>query len=233
VKSLLSVESLGVTLGGKAVLKSASAWAREGQITVLLGRNGSGKSTLLKASLGLVALDFGAVRFGPETYLKPNLHELARQGLFFLPDQGLLSRRRTLGWHLSALRRRFPDEFRHQLPSSLAAEPLMGKKSWQLSGGEKRRAGMTLAWSRGPSCLLADEPLAGLAPLDQERIGETLRSLAAEGCAVLLTGHDVRPLLDLAHQVVWMAGGTTHGLGSSEDARVNEQFQREYLGEGL
>jgi ABC-type lipopolysaccharide export system ATPase subunit len=106
----------------------------------------------------------------------------------------------------------------------------MEKESWEMSGGEERKAGMALAWVRGPTCLLADEPLAGLAPRDQEVVADMIRVMADEGCAVIATGHDVRPLFDLADEIVWMVAGTTHGIGSSDDARAHEQFRREYLG---
>ena len=202
---------------GNAVLKSASVWAAPGQITVLLGRNGCGKTTLFRAALGLVARDFGTVRFGSRTFQRPRLHELSRIGLFFLPDSGLLSRRHTLGRHVSFLRSSFPGEARDRFPAQLGLNKLWEKTVWQMSGGEERRAELALAWCRRPSCLLADEPLAGLAPKDQESIAGVLRTLADEGCALVLTGHDVRPLMEVADRIVWMVAGTTHGIGSPED----------------
>ncbi len=227
---LFAAESMGVSFLENQVLKSASVWARTGRITALLGRNGSGKTTLLRAALGLVRREFGTVRFGPKTFLNPRLHQLARLGLFFLPDGGLLSRRRPLAWHLALLKDRFPTEARTHPPSELCAEDLLNKTRWKMSGGEERKAEFALAWTRRPSCLLADEPLAGIAPADQERVSGVMRSMAREGCAIVLTGHDVRPILDLADQVVWMVAGTTHGLGTPEEARNHDQFRREYLG---
>lgn len=230
---LFVAESMGVSFLGNQILKSASVWARPGRITALLGRNGSGKTTLLRAALGLVRLEFGTVRFGSMAFLEPRLHQLARLGLFFLPENGLLSRRRSLEWHLTLLRTRFPSDARTHLPSELGAEDLMKKTRWEMSGGEERKAELTLAWTRGPSCLLADEPLAGLAPIDQERVSAVMRSMAQDGCAIVLTGHDVRPILALADQVVWMVAGTTHGVGTPEEARNHDQFRKEYLGPGF
>jgi len=229
---LFVAESIGVSFYGNAVLKSASVWASPGQITAVMGRNGSGKTTLFRAALGLVSREFGAVRFGSRSFLTPHLHRLARLGLFYLPDLGLLSRRHTLGWHLSVLRRRFPTQVKDHVPPSLDVEALMGKKVWAMSGGEERKADLALAWTRNPSCLLADEPLAGLAPKDQELISRVIRTMADEGCAVVVTGHDARPLMELADQIIWMVAGTTHGIGSPEGARNHDQFRREYLGPG-
>ncbi|MGD2120913.1 MAG: ATP-binding cassette domain-containing protein [Gemmatimonadota bacterium] len=229
---LFVAESMGVSFVGRAVLKSASVWAYPGKVTVLLGRNGSGKTTLFKAALGLVSREFGTVRLHGQSHLKPKLHQLAGEGLFYLPDRGLLSRRRTLGKHLSLIRQRFPQDYSEGLPEGLDADPLMQKSVWEMSGGEERRAEVALAWARQPSCLLADEPLAGISPKDQEIVGSILRALADNGCAVVLTGHDVRPLMAIADNIVWMVAGTTHGIGTPAEARVHEQFRREYLGPG-
>lgn len=226
-------ESMGVSFLGRAVLKSASAWASPGQVTVILGRNGSGKTTLFRAALGLVSRDFGTVRFGSKTYVRPCLHRLAEAGLFYLPDSGLLSRRRSLVWHLSLVRRRYPLVAEDRVPPALGVEDLMKKTIWEMSGGEERKAELALAWTRKPSCLLADEPLAGLAPIDQEAVSRVIRMMTDEGCATVVTGHDVRPLLELADRVIWMASGTTHGLGTPEEARNHDQFRKEYLGPGF
>ena len=154
-------------------------------------------------------------------------------GLFYLPDAGLLSRRKTLSWHLTQLGDRFPKEVRKQDPPGLDVDPLLRKTVWEMSGGEERRAELSLAWARRPMCLLADEPLAGIAPKDQETVSTVVRAMADEGCAVVITGHDVRPLLALADRIVWMVAGTTHGIGSPSEALVHEQFRREYLGPGF
>ena len=230
---LFVAESMGVSFYGKTVLKSASLWASPGRITAVMGRNGSGKTTLFRAALGLVGRDFGTVTFGSRILLDPRLHQLAMWGLFYLPDSSLLSRRRTLQWHLSLLKTRFPKGVRTGWPQGLEVEPLLKKTSWEMSGGEERRAEFALAWARNSSCLLADEPLAGLAPKDQEVVSGVIRTMADEGCAVVVTGHDVRPLMDLADEIVWMVSGTTHGIGSPGEARNHDQFRREYLGPGF
>lgn len=227
-----TAESFGVSFDGRDVLKSASVWVDRGSVTVLMGRNGCGKTTLIRAALGLGRRDFGTVLFAGRAFPRPRLHVLAPLGLFFLPDRALLSRRRTLRWHLDLLRRKHPEALHRLPPPELHTEPLMDKRPWEMSKGERRRAELSLVWVRNPSCLLADEPLEGLAPRDQESASRIIRDLAGGGCAVLLTGHDVRTLLDAADNVVWMVGGTTHGLGSPDAARNHHQFRKEYLGPG-
>ena len=54
--------------------------------------------------------------------------------------------------------------------------------------------------------------------------------MARQGCAIVITGHEVRQLLNTADDIVWMAAGTTHGMGTPAEAVRHEQFRREYLG---
>ena len=223
-----AVEGVRRTIGGRTVLKSASVWASAGAVTVLLGRNGSGKSTLLRFGAGLAPADQGVVHFAGRAYMRPRLHRMAADGLFWLPDRGLLLPNRSIRQHLDALQWRFGPSAAEDDVLGLAE--LMDRKPGTLSGGERRRAEVALAIRRNPVCLLADEPLAGIAPADQERLVAAFRALAARGCAVVITGHDVPALFAVADEVVWLTAGTTHGLGSVSKAMEHEQFRREYLG---
>ena len=101
----------------------------------------------------------------------------------------------------------------------------------RLSGGETRRAEIALACVRRPRCLLADEPYRGTSPLDAEAITRALRRLAADGCAIVITGHEIGMLFDAADTVAWCASGTTCEFPSVAAAREDWRFQREYLGE--
>jgi ABC-type multidrug transport system ATPase subunit len=231
-RPLFVADSFGKSFGGREVLKAATAWAVPGTITVLFGRNGSGKSTLLKAALGLLHSDFGVLRYDDEAILRPRLHRLARRGLMYLPDRGLLSRRRTLAWHHGLLRRQMKEVPAPGALESVGVEDLLSRAPHEMSGGEVRRAEMSLVLARNPRCLVADEPLAGLAPNDQETISGALRALAGAGCAVLVTGHDVEALMALSDDVVWVVGGTTHWLGPPESARDHFHFRQDYLGPG-
>ena len=77
---------------------------------------------------------------------------------------------------------------------------------------------------------MADEPFLDLSPKDSGHCADVLRNMARDGAAILVTGHEVDVLLDLADDIVWMTAGTTHALGSPADARDHDQFKQEYLG---
>ena len=117
-----------------------------------------------------------------------------------------------------------------EIVDRLGLRNLLDQTPPELSGGERRRAEIAVAWIRAPRCLLADEPFAGIHPSDLDILAGAFKELAREGCAVVITGHEVPQLLEIADDVVWMVAGTTHGLGSPEQAVRHEQFRREYLG---
>jgi lipopolysaccharide export system ATP-binding protein len=227
---LFSADSIGKSFGSRTILKSASVWATEGKITALFGRNGSGKTTLLRIAAGRLRPDHGVVRFDDRAYMHPRLPELASRGLFYLPDRDLLSRRLTVGDQIRAVAWRFGATRLADIMERLGMEKLVGRTPLELSGGERRRAELAAASIRAPRCLLADEPFTGIAPRDAEVVAAAFRVMAQEGCAIIITGHEVPSLMDTADDVIWMAAGTTHGLGTPEQAAQHDQFRREYLG---
>lgn len=229
VTARLAIEGVWKQFGRRPVLRNASAWAYAGAVTVLFGRNGEGKSTLLRCGLGLLRADRGVTIFAGRRRHRPSLAGLARDGLFFLPDRDLLSPQLSVRAQVRGLVNRFPGAAPDQLVGLVREPGHLDRRPWELSGGERRRAELGFAGARVPAALVADEPLRGLAPLDAQAVADYLRLLAAEGCAVLVTGHEARALLDIADHVVWMTGGTTHHLGGRDTALAHDQFRESYL----
>lgn len=229
-RPVFAADSISRSFGDRRVLKSASVWGYEGKITVLFGRNGCGKSTLLKIGAGLLRADQGVIHFGGQSYLHPRLPALASKGLFYLPDRDLLSRRLSVREQLRAVEWRFGGARTGEILNRLGIRDRIDQTPDELSGGERRRAEVAAALIRAPRCLLADEPFLGINPGDGAVLSEAFRALAREGCALVITGHEVRHLLDLADDIVWMTSGTTHALGAPDEAARHEQFRREYLG---
>ena len=89
--TLLVADSVVKSFGGRRVLTAGSLRAVPGQVRVLLGRNGAGKSTLLKIAAGRIRPDGGTVRYGDERFTSVTLRQLARRGVFYLPDHDLFS----------------------------------------------------------------------------------------------------------------------------------------------
>ncbi|MEE8147983.1 MAG: ABC transporter ATP-binding protein [Longimicrobiales bacterium] len=227
---LLTARSIGKSFWWTEVLKAATLWCDAGRITALMGRNGSGKTTLLKIAAGRLRPDYGVVRFGGRVFEHPRAHVLVREGLFYLPDRGLLSHVGTVRDHLEVVCRRFGGGDLESAAEIVGIDGVLDLRPHQLSGGERRRAQLAMLFLRKPTCVLADEPMAGLTPKDRVAVGEMLRLLAREGTGVVVTGHDVPDLFDVADHVTWMVAGTTHQIGTPAEAARHHQFAREYLG---
>jgi ABC-type multidrug transport system ATPase subunit len=228
---LLRADSIGKSLGGRKILASAYLEARAGTVTALVGRNGAGKSTLLKIAAGWIRADHGFVELRGRRHVRPDPAALARDGLLFVPiDRSILCGPYTLGQHADAVEARFGAADRGAVLERLGIAELESARCATFSGGERRRAELALALLRRPACLLLDEPFRGIDPRDVEALQAVIRSLAASGCAVVLTGHEVRPMLAAADAVVWLRDGTTQALGAPAQAEEVWRFRRDYLG---
>lgn len=227
----LVADSIARSFNGRRVLSAASLRAVPGEVRALLGRSGAGKSTLMKVAAGWMSPDSGVVRIDDDARLVWTPSALARLGVFYLPDSGALGTAASVGTQLEMIAERLPGgESPAAAMERLGVSRFAGTRPHLLSGGEQRRADVAAIFVRRPRVLLADEPLRGIAPIDQEMILAAFRDLAGEGCAVVVTGHDVEALLDGVQHVTWCTSGTTYELGSPAAARAHDAFRREYLG---
>ena len=227
---LLVADCVTKSFRGKRILSAGSLRAVPGQLRVLLGRNGAGKSTLLKIAAGWIQPDSGAVHYDGVAFLTARLPTLARSGVFYLPDQDLFSSAFTVRAQLEMLRQQFGGGDIETAAETAGIRARLDQYPHDLSGGERRRAEIAAILVRRPRCLLADEPLRGIAPKDAEDMMRVFTSLAAEGTAVVVTGHEVPTLLASANHVTWCTAGTTYELGPPSAAIQQETFRREYLG---
>jgi ABC-type multidrug transport system ATPase subunit len=230
---VLVADCVTKSFGDRRVLSAGSLRAVPGQVRVILGRNGVGKSTLMKITCGWISADSGIVQLDGRTILRPSLPALARSGVFYLPDHALFSASMPLGQQLGFFEKKFGARSAKEGARLARVDHLLGQHPDTLSGGELRRAELAAVLTRRPRCLIADEPYRGIAPVDHDLLSEILVGMAADGCAVVLSGHDVASLLDAAHHVTWCVAGTTVELGHPDVARANDGFRRDYLGPAL
>jgi ABC-type multidrug transport system ATPase subunit len=229
---VLVADSIGKRYGSRWVLHAATLRLVPGELRALVGRNGAGKSTLLRVAAGLLRADHGVVRCDDAALLQATLPRLARRGLFLLPDHDLLSGSLTLEQHLVLMAKTFGLEPDFGPADAFGLSAHLHKRPHQLSGGETRRAEVAVAAARRPRYLLADEPLRGITPIDCDLLLRVFRDLAASGCAVVVTGHEVGALLDGVDHITWCTDGTTYELGPPAAAVTHARFQQQYLGPG-
>lgn len=228
MREVLVADCIGKRYADRWVLHSATLRATRGELRALLGRNGAGKSTLMRVAAGVIEPDAGSVRFNGLARERVRMPQLAREGLCFVPDRELLSNAFTIREQLlfagpdTSLLASTAD--RLEIASLLEARP------FELSSGERRRAELGFAMMRQPICLLADEPLRNISPIDAELLLQVLKDVAHNGCAVVVTGHEVPALLAHVDHITWCTAGTTYEMGPPFMARTDDRFVRDYLG---
>jgi zinc/manganese transport system ATP-binding protein len=212
---LLRLDKVGVRLGGRQILSGVSFTVAPGQFTGLIGPNGAGKTTLLRVILGLTPPTEGRVLLNgsPKTRQGGGLIGYVPQKLAIDQDMPLRARDvvglgidgNKLGFPLpsASRRRRITDAL-----EAVGAESYADARIGELSGGEQQRVLIAHALIGRPKLLLLDEPLANLDLKSEQGIVSVLARLAHEqGIAVLISAHDLNPLLREIDTVVYVAGG--------------------------
>lgn len=225
----LHAESFVVHRGGRPVLTSAGVAAHPGRVVAICGRNGAGKSSLLEAIVTRTGLVSGLLTLGDQRLTAWSSRDVQRAGGWYWPQRGLLSPAWWLETHASLL----PAPGAVTLTEALAlvggVDHLRRTAVRAMSTGERRMAEAALLLMANPKVVLADEPMAGVAPIVAEHIGEALVRLARSGSAVVLTTHHWWTAEAFADEVAWVTSGTTRSMGSPAEAAANHAFRREYL----
>ena len=213
--NLLRLENIGVRLGGRQILSGVSFSVAPGQFTGLIGPNGAGKTTLLRVILGLQPPTEGRVLLNgsPKTRHGGGLIGYVPQKLAIDQDMPLRARD-VVGLGIDGNKLGFPlpsASRRHQITEALeavGAESYADARIGELSGGEQQRVLIAHALIGRPRLLLLDEPLANLDLKSEQGIVSVLARLAHEqGIAVLISAHDLNPLLREIDTVVYVAAG--------------------------
>jgi zinc/manganese transport system ATP-binding protein len=212
---LLRLEDIGVRLGGRQILSGVSFTVSPGQFTGLIGPNGAGKTTLLRVILGLTPPTEGRVLLNgsPRTRRGGSLIGYVPQKLTIDQDMPLRARDVVgLGIDGNKLGFPLPSASRRQRVTealqAVGAESYADARIGELSGGEQQRVLIAQALIGRPKLLLLDEPLANLDLRSEQGIVSVLARLAHEqGIAVLISAHDLNPLLREIDTVVYVAAG--------------------------
>ncbi len=231
---LLSLDRIGVRLGGREILRDVSFAIRPGEFTGLIGANGAGKTTLLRVILGLQPATSGQVLIdgAPRTARDDSIGYVP-QKLAIEPDMPLRVRDVvSLGLDGNKFGLRLPSRARRELVgdmlTAVGAERYADARVGELSGGEQQRVMIAHALISKPRLLLLDEPLANLDISSEQGIVSVLARLArAEQVAVLLSAHDLNPLMPVMDRIIYVAAGRV-AVGRTDEVVQPEVLSRLY-----
>jgi branched-chain amino acid transport system ATP-binding protein/urea transport system ATP-binding protein len=209
---MLVINHLHAGYGNSQVLNDFSITVPAGEVLALMGRNGMGKTTLLKATMGLLPIAAGEIRFDNHSIVGRASHDIARLGLGYVP-QGreifddftvLENLRLGLMGHASNSQT-LPEQIFSWFP---VLRDRADQRAGSFSGGQQQMLAIARALVSGPKMLLLDEPTEGIQPSLVHDIGLRLREIARDtGLTILLVEQNVDIVRTIADQVIFMENG--------------------------
>ncbi|AGI31939.1 TPA: LPS export ABC transporter ATP-binding protein [Mannheimia haemolytica] len=236
--SVLYAEHLAKSYKQRQVVKDVSLNVKSGEIVGLLGPNGAGKTTTFYMVVGLVRHDHGTIRIDDQDISTLPMHDRAKQGIGYLPQEASIFRRLSVYDNLMSVlqvRKNINDKQRKERAEELITEfhieHIRNSLGQSLSGGERRRVEIARALAANPKFILLDEPFAGVDPISVIDIKKIIVNLKERGLGVLITDHNVRETLDVCERAYIVGSGEMIASGTPQQVLENPDVKRVYLGD--
>jgi branched-chain amino acid transport system ATP-binding protein len=231
---MLSVSGLHAHYGRAHILDDVALEVAAGEVVVLLGRNGAGKSTTMKAIMGLVPPTAGRIRFAGTDMAGREPFEIARHGLGYVPEERRIFTELTVLENLEVGRRPAPPGREAWIPARLfALFPSLGamqdRPGGRMSGGEQQMLTIARTLMGNPQLILLDEPSEGLAPVVVERMAGAIRTLKAEGLAILLSEQNLHFAQAVSDRATIIEKGRIRWTGSIPELVAADAVREQYL----
>lgn len=231
--ALLDIKGLDAWYGQAQILDGLSLAVDGGEVAVLLGRNGAGKSTTLKAIMGLEVERRGSIIFDGVAIDRLPVHEIARLGLGYVPEERRIFTSLTVEENLAV--GRLPARDGHawtpaelfQLFPNLA--DMGGRPGGHMSGGEQQMLTIARALMGNPSFLLLDEPSEGLAPVIVENIARTVVELKQRGVGMLVSEQNTAFARNIADRAYVIERGEIVFSGTFAALEADAQLAERHL----
>jgi len=238
--SILTAENLSKRFKFRQVVKGISLEIRSGEVVGLLGPNGAGKTTAFYMIVGLIAADSGRIMLDGKDITPLAMHQRARIGLGYLPQEASVFRKLTVEKNIMAilqtrseLTRAEQERILEELLDELHIHHVRNSLGISLSGGERRRVEIARALAAEPRFVLLDEPFAGVDPISVLDIQRIIRHLSARDIGVLITDHNVRETLGICERAYILNDGTMIAQGKPDEILSNQHVREVYLGESF
>lgn len=237
--SQISAHNLKKVYGKRTVVHDVSFDVNSGEVVGLLGPNGAGKTTCFYMVIGLVAVDGGSVQMDTHDLTHMAIHQRARMGLSYLPQEPSIFRKMTVEENIRAIIELKPyskserEEHLDNLLNDLHIEHLRDATAVSLSGGERRRVEIARALAINPRFVLLDEPFAGVDPIAVIDIQKLVHFLVERDIGVLITDHNVRETLGICDRAYIINEGRVLISGAPDLIIQDDSARKVYLGENF
>jgi lipopolysaccharide export system ATP-binding protein len=233
----LRAHGLSKSFRGRRVVDGVSFHVSPGEVVGLLGPNGAGKTTSFHCVVGLLVPDAGTVQLGGRDLSGLPLHQRARLGIGYLPQEPSIFRKLSVRQNFllvleaSGLPRQAQEEKVEQLLTEFDLLRVANSKGETLSGGERRRAEIARSLLSEPKFMLFDEPFAGVDPIAVHDLQRLIHRLREKGLGVLITDHAVRETLGICDRAVLLVEGKLLESGTPTEIAASQRARAVYLGE--
>lgn len=234
---ILRAENLAKSYRGHPVVRDVTISIQSGQVVGLLGPNGAGKTTCFYMIVGSIPMDAGRVLFDEADITPKPMHERARVGIGYLPQEASIFRKLSVTENIMAIletRKNLNLEQRNEKLESLLQDfhitHIRDNKGMSLSGGERRRVEIARALATEPEFILLDEPFAGVDPISVNDIKDIISQLSKRGIGVLITDHNVRETLDICEKAYIVSDGRIIAEGNTDEILNDDHVKNVYLG---
>jgi lipopolysaccharide export system ATP-binding protein len=234
---MLTAQGLQKSFRSRRVVQDFGFEIKQGEVVGLLGPNGAGKTTCFYMVVGLIEPDGGRITLDGEDITGLPMHQRARKGIGYRPQEASVFRRLSVADNVLAVL-----ELRADLPASrrrselealldeLKIAHLSEQKGISLSGGERRRVEIARALAANPRFMLLDEPFAGVDPISVGEIQRIVRHLRNRGIGVLITDHNVREALGICEHAYILNEGKVLARGTPAEILAHKEVREVYLG---
>jgi lipopolysaccharide export system ATP-binding protein len=234
---LLAARGLSKTYKQRQVVSSVDLELKSGEVVGLLGPNGAGKTTSFYMVVGLVRPDQGEVFLDDENLTELAMHQRARMGISYLPQEASVFRKLTVEQNLLAIletvenSKQVQQQRKDQLLEDFRLKHVAKSYGYALSGGERRRVEIARALVLDPRFILLDEPFAGIDPIAVLDIQGIINELKKRRIGVLISDHNVRETLDVCDRAYILNEGRILEHGTPEEIAQSPKARAIYLGE--
>ena len=236
--SLLRADRIVKQYRSRTVVDQVSISLESGEVVGLLGPNGAGKTTSFYMVVGLIPVDSGHIYHDDNDITHLPMHERARLGIGYLPQEASVFRKLTVSENIMAILELRPQLSRQQrkmllqdLLDELQIDHIRDNTGISLSGGERRRVEIARALAAEPEFILLDEPFAGVDPISVLDIQRIIKQLTEKSIGVLITDHNVRETLGICQRAYILSGGQVIAEGSPDKIMEDQQVKDVYLGQ--
>jgi lipopolysaccharide export system ATP-binding protein len=237
VTSSIVTEGLVKTYGHRSVVDGIDLRMNGGEVVGLLGPNGAGKTTTFYMVVGLVPATRGRVLLNGAEITHLKMHQRARRGIGYLPQEPSVFRKLTCEENIMAIleavhvpRRERKGRMNEHI-EELGLGHVAKQRAYTLSGGERRRLEIARALVTRPHFLLMDEPFAAIDPISVADVQKIILQLKKRGIGIVVTDHNVRETLRIVDRGYLIHKGRVLAEGSGEFLIRDENARKFYLGE--